>query len=137
MARTVRDSSLESRAARLRLQTRGKPYWRSIETGLHLGYRRLRNGGGTWVARRFIGAGRYSEVSLGVADDLQDADGVIVINFRKAQEGARSWWKAEQRQALGLDYVPRGPYTVADVLEDYKKDYVRRGGKDLTNVRSI
>jgi hypothetical protein len=28
MARTVRDTNLETRAARLRLQTRRKPYWR-------------------------------------------------------------------------------------------------------------
>src|SRR4051812_28014322 len=113
MARTVRDSSLESRAARLRLQTRGKPYWRSIETGLHVGYLRLRNGGGTWVARRFIGSGHYSETSLGVADDMQEADGVSVLSFRQSQDAARAWWKSEKRRALGLEEERRGPYTVA------------------------
>jgi hypothetical protein len=61
MARTVRDTNLETRAARLRLTARRKPYWRVLETGLHLGYRRTKEGGGTWVARRFIGEGRYKE----------------------------------------------------------------------------
>jgi hypothetical protein len=49
MARTVRDTNLETRAARLRLESRGKPFWRTIETGLHVGYRRLRQAGGTWI----------------------------------------------------------------------------------------
>jgi hypothetical protein len=35
MARTVRDMSLETRAARARL----KPYYRLIDQGCHLGYR--------------------------------------------------------------------------------------------------
>jgi hypothetical protein len=75
LARTVRDTNLETRAARLRLVSRRKPYWRVLETGLHLGYRRTKEGGGSWVARRFIGKGRYIETKIGTADDLQDADG--------------------------------------------------------------
>ena len=39
MARTVRDAQLESREARSRLEARGKPHYRLIEPGLHLGYR--------------------------------------------------------------------------------------------------
>src|SRR3954451_6129372 len=101
MTRTVRDSSLETRAARLRLSPRGKPFWRIIEPGLHVGYRRRRHGGGTWTVRRFVGTGRYSEKSLGVADDLQNADGVTILTFSQAQDAAREWWKAEQRRALG------------------------------------
>jgi hypothetical protein len=135
MARTVRDTSLETRAARLRLVPQAKPYWRSIETGLHVGYRRLRQGGGTWVARRFC-SGRYSERQLGTADDLQDPDGTVVLSFREAQEADRAWWKTEMQVALGLEPV-RGPYSVAMALEDYVQDYLRRGGRDLENLRSI
>jgi integrase len=137
VARTVRDTNLETRAARLRLEPRGKPYWRVIETGLHVGYRRLRQGGGTWIARRFIGQGRYLEVALGTADDFQEADGGAVLNFRAAQDATRVWWKAERRRALGIEQERKGPYTVADALSDYIKDYQRRGGKDLINVHSI
>ena len=51
MARTVREASLATRSARLRLAVASKPYWRVIEQGLHLGYRR-RATGGSWIARR-------------------------------------------------------------------------------------
>jgi hypothetical protein len=51
MARTVREATLATRSARLRLAIASKPYWRVIEQGLHLGYRR-RATGGTWIARR-------------------------------------------------------------------------------------
>ena len=78
MARTVRDTNLETRAARLRLQTRRKPYWRVLESGLHLGYRRTKEGGGSWVARRFIGEGRYSETKIGLAETLTAKTGVRV-----------------------------------------------------------
>jgi hypothetical protein len=44
MARTVRDAALGTRSARLRLAPRGKPYWRELEQGLHLGYRRRATG---------------------------------------------------------------------------------------------
>ena len=40
MARRVRDSDLETRAARGKLKARGKPYYRAIGEGLHLGYRK-------------------------------------------------------------------------------------------------
>jgi hypothetical protein len=67
MARTVRDTNLETRAARSRLALRRNPYWRSLESGLHLGYRRTKIGGGTWVVRRFLGDGKYAECGLGLA----------------------------------------------------------------------
>ena len=51
MARTVRDANLETRTARLRLPIRPEPYWRGLEKGFALGYRR-RGKGGTWLARR-------------------------------------------------------------------------------------
>ena len=69
MARTVRETALATRTARLRLTTRGKPYWRMLEQGLHIGYRR-RATGGTWTARRRNERGIYREAKLGLADDL-------------------------------------------------------------------
>ncbi len=130
MARTVRDSNLETRAARLRLVPRRKPYWRTLESGLHLGYRRTKNGGGTWTARRFLGERRYSEAGLGVADDLQDADGVTVLDFRQAQEKARASWKAAERAEQGIA-PDTGPYTAADALRDYFEARERRGSKGV------
>src|SRR5262245_10156072 len=70
MARTVRDANLETRTARLRLPIRSEPYWRGLEKGFALGYRR-RGKGGTWLARRRPAAGGYAEHKIGTSDDLQ------------------------------------------------------------------
>jgi hypothetical protein len=89
MARTVREAALATRSARLRLPPRVKPYWRVIEQGLHVGYRR-RGTGGTWIARRRNERGIYRETKLGLADDLQDANGDSILNFSEVQRAARS-----------------------------------------------
>src|SRR5262249_25287409 len=87
MARTVRDASVETRTARLRLSIRSEPYWRGLERGFALGYRR-RGNGGTWLARRRMGGGGYAEHRIGTTDDLQDADGVAVLDYGQAQSAA-------------------------------------------------
>ena len=129
MARTVRDTNLETRTARQRLAARPKPYWRVLEKGLHLGYRRSASGG-AWIARRFVGEGRYSEAKVGAADDLQDADGVAVRSFSQAQDATRAWWKAELRREAG-HIAEAGPFTVADALDAYFAERERRGSKAL------
>jgi integrase len=135
MARTVRDTNLETRTARLRLAPRRKPYWRVLESGLHLGYRRTKEGGGSWVARRFVGEGRYSETKIGTADDLQDADGVVLRSFRQAQEAARIWWRGEERKEAG--HAPDdGPFTVTKALNAYFAERERRGSKGLAKDRA-
>ena len=48
MARTVRDAKLETRTARAALKPSGKPYFRAIDEGLHLGYRKGQTAG-KWV----------------------------------------------------------------------------------------
>jgi hypothetical protein len=58
MPRTVRERKLDTPAARAKLKHSGKPYWRAIDVGLHLGYRKGLNGG-RWVLRRYLGAGQY------------------------------------------------------------------------------
>jgi integrase len=129
MARTVRDANLETRTARLRLPIRSEPYWRGLEKGFALGYRR-RGRGGTWLARRRGEDGGYTEHRIGTTDDLQDADGVSVINYAQAQSAARAWWRAELRREEGHD-TREGPLTVKDAIDDYLKAYRRRGGKAL------
>ena len=136
MARTVRDSSLASRAARLRLTITAKPYWRVIEQGLHLGYRR-RPTGGSWIARRRNDDRIYRECKLGLADDLQDANGETILDFSQAQRAARAWWSREQRLAAGHGPMPDGPYTVARAIADYLQDYRRRGGKSVEGIDSV
>src|SRR5215471_8512357 len=90
MARTVRDTNLETRTARLRLAIRAEPYWRAIDPGAHLGYYRGRRGG-SWVARLYQ-EGRYRKTALGTADDSSDADGVAILSFSQTQAAARNWF---------------------------------------------
>ena len=62
MARTVRETALASRSARLRFAVVSKPYWRVLEQGLHLGYRR-RATGGTWIRAGAAKAGSITRPS--------------------------------------------------------------------------
>lgn len=50
MPRTVNDAPLTTRAARERLAVRHKPYWRAIEAGAAIGYRKGTTCG-VWLAR--------------------------------------------------------------------------------------
>ena len=133
MARTVRDANLETRTARLRLPIRSEPYWRGLEKGFALGYRR-RSKGGTWLARRRPAAGGYAEHKIGTSDDLQDADGVAILDYGQAQRAARAWWRAELRREEGHD-TRSGPCTVADAIADYLKEFEGRGGKSVYHTR--
>jgi integrase len=115
MARTVKDTTLDSRTARGRLRARGKPYYRSLEPGLHLGYRKPLAGSGKWVARHYIGNQSYEVESLATADDHSDPDGVAILDYRQAQARARERMVARAHTAAGKT----GPLTVGTVMEDY------------------
>jgi len=91
---------------------RGKPYWRSIGNGLHIGYRRLRGTAGTWSTRVYKGEDVYEVELLGSADDLLDADGVSILNFWQAQEAAQQRFRSKGKSA--------GPYTVTITLATLK-----------------
>ena len=135
MARTVRDANLETRAARLRLKVQTEPYWRGLEKGLALGYRR-RATGGTWLARRRRPDGGYAEHKIGLSDDLQAADGIVVIDYGQAQKAAREWWKAERRREEGHE-ERTGPFTVASAIAEYLKNLEHRGGKSVYHARRV
>src|SRR6476469_9239207 len=96
MPRKMRDAALETRTARSRLKVAHKPFFRLIEPGLHLGYRKLASGPGTWLVRQYSGEGRYTvenlrttDGTLIIADDYSEADGAQVLSFAQAQERAQ------------------------------------------------
>jgi integrase len=129
MARRVKDKALDSREARSKLKARGKPYYRAIERGLHLGYRKLRNGApGTWVARHYVGKQSYQVESIGAADDLSDADGVAILDYWQAQNKARERMVERAHGAAGKT----GPLTVAAAMDAYLEflDNHRKSGYD-------
>jgi integrase len=126
MARVLKDSNLGTRDARLRLKARGKPYFRLIEPGLHLGYRRLAGRPGTWCVRRYTGAQSYSIEAIRdvVADDNSDADGRTVLSFAQAQKAA-------------LKSKPKaGPFTVREAMEIYLRQIEARTGVYDANNRA-
>jgi len=129
MARRVHDKTLDSRDARRKLKIRGKPYYRSIERGLHLGYRRLGDKqAGTWVARHYVGEQQYEVERIATADDYSDADGVAVLDFWQAQEAARKAMVERAHHGHGK----HAPVTVAAAMDDYLAflDNNRKSGAD-------
>ena len=116
MARRVLDRYLDSKDARRRLAPRAKPYFRTIERGLHLGYRHLAKGAaGPWIARHYLGERRYEEEAIGHADDISDADGVAILICWQAVEVARERMRLRVQSAAGIV----GPYKVADAVAAY------------------
>jgi integrase len=130
MPRKVRDANLQTRTARGRLPVRHKPFFRLIEPGLHLGYRKLTSGPGTWLVRRYVGEGRYVTENLrtadGVfvlADDFEDADGERVLSFAQAQRAVRG----PKRPAAGA-------HTVAAAVADYLM-FLEHDGRSPHSIR--
>jgi integrase len=117
MARTVRDAKLETRAARAKLAASGVPYYRALDPGLHLGYRKGQTGG-KWVLRWYAGGGGYKVETIGTADDTADADGVAIISYAQAQAVARDRRVQRDRGTKGLP-AAAGPYTVRTCLDEY------------------
>lgn len=123
MARTVRDSKLDSRAARDKLPTRAKPYYKMLIPGtLHLGYRRRRKGlPGRWLVRRYVGldvkgVGRYRSKEIGLADDFLNADGEAVLSYAQAQQRAYEWRSGLETAAQAAS---AGPITVSLAITKY------------------
>lgn len=134
MPRNVRDSALETRTARSRLKAAHKPYYRLIEPGLFIGFRKFSAAApGTWVARRYSGGGKYTvknltmpDGQLVIADDYADANGLGILSFAQAQNSVR---------AQGANASePQGPYTV-DAAADAYLAYLRADGRDDSAIR--
>ena len=136
MARRTPDARLESRESRSRLASRGKPHYRLLEPGLHIGYRRLkgRKGrpavAGTWVARHYIGSQSYVVEKIGTADDFSDADGTIILSFAQAQDKARSHMVRRAQSTNGT----AGPLTVQAAVEIYLQ-ILEAHGKSAVDAR--
>jgi integrase len=130
--RKVRDSNLETRTARARLRTAAKPYFRLIEPGLHLGYRKLTSGPGTWVVRRYAGDGKYAvknlttaDGALVIADDHSDSDGVMILTFGQAQE------RAKEQRIGGAGPIPTVRLAIESYIAERDARETRRKGRSV------
>ncbi len=99
MYRQISDSNLSTRAARGDLKTRSKPYWRLIDHGRHIGYRRTARGG-AWVARRHLGSGKYADTRM-----VERHYGHLVQSFkdRMIEEHAPKFGIADEINVIGLN----------------------------------
>jgi integrase len=100
--------------------------------GLHLGYRKLTSGPGTWLARRYAGDGRYTtenlrtaDGALVLADDFEGSDGARILNFAEAQQAARGP-RGQRRSA--------GGYTIATAMDDYLR-FLESDGRAAHSIR--
>jgi integrase len=132
MARTLQDASLATGEARRRLSARGKPYYRLIEPGLHLGYRKPVSGTGKWVVRQYTGAQSYLVKTIAAADDNSDADGIAILDFGQAQKLARQRMVSAAHTAAGKGR----PLTVNDVMLDYL-DFLEAKRKSAQGARYV
>jgi integrase len=113
------------------LKPSGKPYWRSLDAHLHIGYRRGLHSG-KWCYRRYekVSKSYVVETLPGVADDKADADGISVLNFHQAQDKVRKRYAKHQQKGVAVGF------TINDALDQYKADLEKRSG-DPANVSRV
>ena len=129
MPRTVRERlSCLARPRGPKLKHSGKPYWRAIDTGLHLGYRKGLNGG-RWVCRRYLGAGQYEVATVAIADDHSPADGASILDFFQAQR------KARDVAALAKAPPAKTVFTVAAAMDAYFERLEHEGSKSPADAK--
>ena len=120
MGRAVNEAKITTRSARSNLKARKAPYWRAIDGGLHIGYRKGMDAG-TWTVRYRNPDRSYVTKAIGKADDLLNADGDEVLDFSQAQNKAREWHQDHIAERIA------SPYTAGDALDDYFASYSLRG----------
>jgi integrase len=116
---------LDSKTARLRLPVRKKAYTARIAAGIRIAYRR-NVGPGTWSV---LGGGGLWLKKIGVADDLETADGHHVLDYWQAVERARSLARAKDGEG-------DKPLTIGEALDRYATDLKARGA-DKGNVTRV
>ncbi len=131
MARSVRDTKLDTRSARTKCAVRREPYWAKLSTGRYVGYRRTSRDIGTWIARFRDQVGRPHYKALGAADDAVEADNQSTLTFNQAQEHARIYFESIARPLAGHEAPLKGPYTVEIALSEYLTQRKRRGSKGI------
>lgn len=132
MPRKARDERLNTRTARLALKPRSEPYWRSIQEGQAVGYRRLAGGkAGSWIARHYDTAEGRRYEAMGAADDMGDADGGKTLTFAQAQKKAQEYFARLEANAGRVVE----PCTVQEAIESYIADYTARGGRALAGLK--
>lgn len=80
---------IDSKTKRAKLEPRREPYWFQLRAGCHIGYRKVEEGDGAWIAKwRDANTGKRNIKSLGaISDDGQRSA------FDKARREAEDWFR--------------------------------------------
>ncbi len=81
--------NITSKTGRNALKQRREPYWSRITVGLFVGYRKLREGEGTWITRKRDDDGKQRYQAIGAFPD-----------YDEAVKAAQAWSKQHE---LGID----------------------------------
>ncbi|MDA9521463.1 integrase [Bradyrhizobium sp. CCBAU 11434] len=120
-SRMRRDSSLETRTARLKKPPRGKPYaGPSLGRGVRQDYRRNKTGNGSWIARGANGHGGYWTKVIAEADDLDDSNGRSILNYHEAQDAIRKLTRGDDGGSEAA------PLSVDAALKAFRSDLEAR-----------
>lgn len=116
--------SIDSKTKRAKLAARREPYWTRIRKGLHLGYRVLEDGEGTWNAKWTDEGGKRHYHPLGTILDTTAGPA-----FDVAAKQAQAWAEECERGV-----TPKGE-TVEDVCKLYVADRrVQVGDKNANDA---
>ena len=128
MVGTVKHAKLETRKARRRLKAGRQPHWQSLRAGRdHLGWQRWDgDAAGRWLLRRRRG-GNYSIEVICIADDVVEANGILVFDYEQAKDRAVELSADDKR--------PAGRITVKQAMIHYI-DYLKKTGKDTKTAVS-
>lgn len=131
MPRPLQETKIDTRAARERLPPASAPYWREIDPGVHIGYRKGKTKA-VWVVRWSVGGGDHRLQTFAQADDFRPADGEQVMTYGQAVAVARHLYREATAPPPPPEPAAPKVYTVRDAVEDYaawaKKN--TKGGRD-------
>ena len=132
MGRVVKDRPITTRTGRAKLKVSKVPYWRALDHGSHIGYRKNKNGG-VWLARHRRTDRAYVTTTIGKADDNDKlpANGRTILDYSQAQRKAAKWCQQQEREESGNT---GGVYTVADALTEYL-DWYKVNRKAFSEVQ--
>lgn len=107
-------NEIDSKTKRDKLAPRREPYWAPLQKGAAVGFRKLENGTGTWIARWRDDEGKQKYRALGEFDKFDDAAKAARARVESCEQGAKT-----------------GVTTVKEVCEDYVKA-LRAEGRHAT-----
>lgn len=134
MSGGLKETKLAARGARQQLK-RGT-YWRLIDAGTHLGFRKLA-AGGEWLVRWYIGGGNYHRATIGPADDHASAGSLSYDEAAKRGRELVAERRANaKREAQGAGETVRQAVESYVAMRDARLQQQRPGTKQRSDAAS-